>query len=347
MKDLQYMLYGIDLAKRANGANLSNPMVGAVLVHNKTIIGQGYHEVYGGPHAEINALNSVSAENKKFIPDSTLYVTLEPCSHHGKTPPCCDAIIKYAIPKVVIGCPDPNPMVSGRGIQKLKDAGIEVELSALVEEANVLIRPFRAHLAKRPYIILKCVKSRDHFMGKQGQQVWLSNDLTTHLSHVWRSQIDGILVGKNTVITDNPLLTVRGVTGKNPVRIVLDPNLSCPLESAIFRDNAEVIVFNNVKESQHGHIMYKLIEPGAEGLHKAVSKLFDLGIHVLLVEGGAQTLKGFISADLWDEARVIDTPHLLGDGIPAPNIEGRLDRKINIKDDCLTVIVREVTPRPT
>lgn len=347
MEDIQYMLYGFDLAHKAQGANLNNPMVGAVLVHNKTIIGQGYHEVYGGPHAEINALDSVSEENKKFISESTLYVTLEPCSHHGKTPPCCDAIIRHGIQKVVIGCPDPNPLVSGRGIKKLKDAGIEVHLSSLQEEANELIRPFRAHLEKRPYINLKCVQSRDYYMGKKGKQVWLSNKLSTHLSHLWRSQIDGILVGKNTVLTDNPQLDVRGISGKNPVRILIDSTLACPMDSAIFRNTAPVIVLNTIKEEKNGHISYILMEPGPEGLHKAVFKLFEFGIYTLLVEGGAQTLKGFIAACLWDEARVIDTAHYIKEGIAAPNIEGKLVRKINIAEDQLTIIYRDVTRRPT
>lgn len=341
MEDTRFMLHCIDLAKRADGNNEPNPMVGAVIVCHNQIIGEGYHEKYGESHAEINALRSVRAEHLHLLPQSTIYVSLEPCSHHGKTPPCADAIVKSGIRHVVIGTMDPNPLVAGRGIQKLRDAGITVVMSEKEEEARSLLRPFKAHLQKRPYVTLKCVKSYDHFMGKTGEYIWLSNSLSKAISHEWRDRTHGILTGKNTVITDNPALTTRVISGKNPVRVLIDPNLVCPEDRKIFNPPGHVIVFNTLENNVHNHITRVKINPGNTFEQELLEILYSMEIYHLLIEGGAFTLKSFLQKGLWDEARVINTPVVLQSGIPAPDITGKLHKKIPLGDNMLHVIYRD------
>jgi len=341
MMEIDYMSLCVDLALRGLGNTKSNPMVGAVLVYNHRIIGSGFHEKYGGAHAEINALRSVHPNDRDFIPQSCLYVTLEPCSHYGKTPPCSDAIIRSGIKKVVIGSIDPNPNVSGKGVQKLKNAGIQVTISGRQKETDDLIRPFKAHLQNRPYIILKCVKSRDHFIGRKGEKIWLSIPVSSKLSHLWRSECDGILVGKSTVLTDNPRLTVRELDGRNPTRILIDPNLSCPGHMHIFSSHDNVIVANHIKQGVSANIEHLLFHREEEMLPALVRELFRRHIYTLLVEGGAFTIQKFLEAGLWDEARVIDCPVTLGSGITAPNIEGVLAQEVDINGDTLMVIHRK------
>ncbi|MBK8820543.1 MAG: bifunctional diaminohydroxyphosphoribosylaminopyrimidine deaminase/5-amino-6-(5-phosphoribosylamino)uracil reductase RibD [Saprospiraceae bacterium] len=335
------MLRCLDLAVQSEGKNLSNPMVGAVLVFDDKIIGEGYHAFYGGPHAEVAAISSVKEENRKFISSSILYVSLEPCSHHGKTPPCTELIIRSGIKKVVIGSPDPNPLVSGNGKKVLEEHGIEVVISKHRNKAEELLLPFLAHLEKMPRVILKCVKSKDNYIGQKDKSIWLSNRQTDVVTHMWRSENDAILVGKNTVMSDNPTLTTRNVDGKNPIRIVIDPNLECDKNAAVFSKDGKIIVYNRLMSTQENNITYVQYEGEDLEISFMLKDLFSKGILYLLVEGGAYTLTKFLESGYWHEARVINTPHLLTEGIKAPDIEGRLLSKTNLGDNTIFRILNK------
>jgi diaminohydroxyphosphoribosylaminopyrimidine deaminase/5-amino-6-(5-phosphoribosylamino)uracil reductase len=342
MIDQKYMLRCFDLAARSIGKNIPNPMVGAVIVYKDQIIGEGFHEYFGGPHAEINAFNSLKPEHRPLLKESVMYVSLEPCSHHGKTPPCVDAIIRSGIPMVVIGTKDPNPLVSGSGIKKLTDAGIEVFMSNHFREAERLLIPFRAHLQKRPYIILKVVKSKDHFIGKKGQKIWLSNDKMKVISHMWRSESDAILVGKNTVLTDNPSLTTRYINGKNPVRIVIDQHLECNHDLNVFSYDSKVYHINGSLDKTQNHIIIQSFDFSSPWLKTCMEYLFSQNIFSLMVEGGAYTHQKFIEANLWDVAYIVETPHLLMEGIQAPDITGyQYQKPVKVGDNTVTKIFRE------
>lgn len=324
-----------DLAGMAGKATYPNPNVGAVLVYDSRIIGEGYHTAFGKDHAEIEALQSVAPEDKHLIPLSTLYVSLEPCSHFGKTPPCSLRIVQEGIKKVVIGCKDPNPLVAGRGISILLEHGIEVTGPVLENQAQQLIAPFVSNLNKKPYIILKWAKSKDNYIGQAGRQVWLSNQRTSLVSHKWRSEVHGILVGKNTVLTDNPSLTTRHYPGENPVRILMDSQLSLKGDFHIRNQEAPTWILNEIKDGHEGSIRFIKINNLKNPENTLLESLFENGIYILLVEGGAEILKYFIRNNLWNEARIINTPKLLGEGIPAPNLEGKLYKTQQIEDDII------------
>ena len=251
MKTHEYFMEKcIDLAKKGIQDVSPNPMVGSIIVYNNEIIGQGYHEKYGSNHAEVNAINSV--QDKSLLEKSTLYVNLEPCCHHGKTPPCTDLIIENKIPKVVIGCKDSYSKVSGNGIKKLRNNLIEVIDCVLDDKCRELNRRFFCyHEKKRPYIILKWAKSKDNFIAPINQEkpFWMTCKKSKKLVHSWRAEEDAILVGRKTVVADNPSLTVRMCEGKNPLRIVIDKELKLNEKSNVFDDQAETIVFNNIKSS--------------------------------------------------------------------------------------------------
>jgi diaminohydroxyphosphoribosylaminopyrimidine deaminase/5-amino-6-(5-phosphoribosylamino)uracil reductase len=240
----------LDLAMQGCGSVAPNPMVGAVLVYSNKIIGEGYHQQYGGPHAEVNCINSVLAENKKFIPNSTLYVSLEPCNHHGKTPPCSDLIIQHKIPELVIGCKDPFELVNGTGIEKLKKAGVNIHPFLLEKEAVELNkRFFHFHQKKRPYIILKWAQTDDGFIAlPKGIPLKISNEITDQLVHRWRSEEAAIIVGTNTAINDNPSLTNRLWGGANPIRIIIDKNLKVPTDHKIYDQSSVTYIFNEIEE---------------------------------------------------------------------------------------------------
>jgi diaminohydroxyphosphoribosylaminopyrimidine deaminase/5-amino-6-(5-phosphoribosylamino)uracil reductase len=341
MENPVYMLRCFDLALQSEGKNLANPMVGAVLVYNDKIIGEGYHAFYGGPHAEVIAVNSVAADNQSYIPFSTLYVSLEPCSHYGKTPPCTDLILRSGIKKVVIGTKDPNPLVSGKGVKFLEENGIEVIISELCHKAEELLLPFVAHLEKMPRVILKCVKSKDNYLGQKDKKVWLSNSQTDVVTHIWRSENDAILVGKNTVMADNPSLTTRNVDGKNPVRVLIDPNLECKTNFSIFSGEGTVIIYNKLKSKQVNNLTYVQYDTEDLQISFMLKDLFSKGILFLLVEGGAYTISKFLESGYWHEARVINTPHILSEGIKAPDIEGRLLSKNEIGDNTIFRILNK------
>jgi len=328
----------LDLAIQGLGAVSPNPMVGAVLVHEGRIIGEGYHEQYGRAHAEVRCINNVKEQDKPFIKESILYVSLEPCAHHGKTPPCADLIIANDIKHVVIGSSDPNPLVEGRGIAKLHNAGIEVTEHVLERECDFLNRRFMTfHTKHRPYIILKWAQSADGFFAPQEQrQQWLTNDYSRKLVHRWRTEEDAILIGTNTALIDDPQLTARLWDGRNPVRILIDMDLRVPPDSRIFNDDAMTIVYNGLKEGLEHGIVY--VRATRDGLPQQIaSDLYHRHVQSIIIEGGAYTLGQFIAAGLWDEARIFTSQSLLSAGIPAPQIEGAISDEQKLLDDTLVI----------
>ena len=321
----------IDLASKGFPIAMPNPLVGCIIVYRDKIIGTGYHQVYGENHAEVNAINSV--EDKSLLNNSTLYVTLEPCAHFGKTPPCANLIVQSKIPRVVIGSLDTFSEVNGKGIEALREAGVTVKTSVLEDECRALNkRFFTFHEKKRPYIILKWAKSSDGLIAPKNQTepFWMTGKESKKLVHQWRGEETAILVGKNTVIKDNPLLTTREIKGDNPIRILIDKNLSLATNYAVFNNEATTLVVNESKESQrHVKVDFNSFFPS---LMKA---LHQRGIQSLIVEGGAITLNSFIASNYWDEARVFTSKKILGNGIQSPVIELDINENTFIDNDKL------------
>lgn len=321
-----YMQRCLALARKGAGRVAPNPMVGAVLVCNDRIIGEGWHEVYGGPHAEVNCIHSVAENDKDLIEQSTLYVSLEPCSHFGKTPPCTDLIIKYDIPKVVIACRDPFIEVNGKGIERLRDAGVEVITGILEKEAiDCNKRFFTFHTRQRPFIILKWAQTADGWMGKKaGDRLLISNEYTNRLVHQWRGEEAAILVGTQTALADNPALTNRLSPGANPIRLVIDRNLQLPAGLQVFDGAVKTIVFNTLKQEKSEHLLFYKLGDEKNLLPQILQALYDMKILSVMVEGGAHTLQSFIDSGCWDEIRVIKSaapaPAFLNndEGIAAP-----------------------------
>ena len=308
----------INLAKKGIQDVSPNPMVGSIIVYNDEIIGQGYHEKYGSNHAEVNAINSV--QDKSLLEKSTLYVNLEPCCHYGKTPPCTDLIIENKIPKVVIGCKDSYSKVSGNGIKKLRNNLIEVIDCILDDKCKELNRRFFCyHEKKRPYIILKWAKSKDNFIAPINQEkpFWMTSEKSKKLVHSWRAEEDAILVGRKTVVADNPSLTVRMCDGKNPIRIVIDKELSLNKKSNVFDDQAETIVFNNIKSAIIDKTTY--LKADFNNLNEDIlNQLYNRDILSLIIEGGTTTINSFIEKNLFDEIRIFTTDKFLKKGINSP-----------------------------
>lgn len=326
MEEEKYMQRCIELAR--NGlCNVSpNPMVGAVIVCNGRIIGEGYHIRCGEAHAEVNAIRSVKDES--LLKQSTIYVSLEPCSHYGKTPPCADLIIEKQIPRIVIGCRDPFSKVAGRGIQKLRDAGREVIVGVLENECRHLIRRFITfNTLRRPYITLKWAESADGFIDinrMDGQPVVLSTPLTSMLVHKKRSESDAILVGRRTALLDNPSLSVRYWHGKNPVRLVIDKNLSLPPSLHLFNDHIPTLVFTSAERAKENCTEYITLDGKKDLLPQMMEELYARGLQALLVEGGAQLHQSFIDAGLWDEIFVEKAHTVLHSGVKAPEIWNKI-----------------------
>jgi len=310
----------ISLARKGALDVSPNPMVGCVIVNNGEIIGEGYHKEYGKNHAEVNAIHSV--KDKSELKNSILYVNLEPCCHHGKTPPCTDLIIKYNIPKVVIGCIDTFSKVSGQGIKKLKDNSVEVIYGVLKKDCIELNKRFFCyHIKKRPYIILKWAKSKDNFIAPINQEkpFWMTSEKSKKLVHSWRAEEDAILVGRKTVVADNPSLTVRMCEGKNPIRIIIDKELSLDKKSNVFDDQAETIVFNNIKSAIINKTTY--LKADFNNLNQDIlNQLYNRSILSLIIEGGTITINSFIEKNLYDEIRVFTTDKLLEKGIDSPKL---------------------------
>ena len=331
-----YMGKCLDLALKGLNKTLSNPMVGCVIVYNKKIIGKGYHKKFGDNHAEVNAINSV--KNKKLLKQSTLYVNLEPCSHFGKTPPCVDLIIKHQIPKVVIGSLDPFFKVSGNGIKKLENNGINVVVNILSDKNRELNKKFFTfHEKKRPYIILKWANSKDGFIAKinQKEPLWLTSRSSKKLVHKWRSEEIGILIGTETALKDNPSLTVREVNARNPIRLIIDQNLRLPKNLSVFNNDAKTFILTKKP------IFSNHIETDFNNLAESICKnLYNANIQSVLIEGGSKTLQTFIDANLWDEARVFTTKNKLNSGIKGPIFNFKPYSSQTIDVDTLEIFYR-------
>jgi len=322
--DDTYMQRCLQLALLGAGSVAPNPMVGAVLVYDNVIIGEGYHQQYGKAHAEVNCINSVGEQYKTVIEKSTLYVSLEPCAHFGKTPPCADLIIANKIPRVVIGCMDNYLEVNGRGIEKLRSAGIEVITGVLEREAVELNRRFFTfHQLLRPYIILKWAESKDGKIAKKDySKVAISSEYCNRLVHKWRSEEAAIMVGTNTALYDNPSLTTRLWEGNDPVRILLDRNLKIPASHHLLDGKTKTIIFNNSKSEEGEHIVYSKLVASESIIQQVLKKLYQLKILSVLVEGGAKLLQSLIDAGYWDEARVIVNEQLIiGEGVDGPSLK--------------------------
>ena len=319
-----FMRRCLQLAQYGGGYVAPNPMVGAVLVYDNKIIGEGYHHKYGDAHAEPNAINSVKA--KELIRKSTLYVSLEPCSHYGKTPPCADLIVRSGIPKVVIGTLDPNPKVSGRGVEILQNAGIEVVVGVMEEECFELNKRFFIyHEQKRPYVLLKWAQTADGFIDRNRTTnleppLLISNNITKQLTHKMRSENQSILVSTNTVLLDNPSLTVRNWSGKNPIRIAIDRQGRIPENYNILDGQVPTIIFTGDPKPDKHHVEYIKINFESDNLNEILRELYNRHIHSVLVEGGSKLLYSFIRSGLWDEANVEISPDKIHEGIPAPQL---------------------------
>ena len=332
----------LQLAAKGLGNVAPNPMVGCVIVNNGIIIAEGYHEFYGGPHAEPNAIKQVSDE---LLKASTLYVTLEPCSHHGKTPPCADLIICKGIKKVVVGNLDTNPLVSGKGIQKLKDAGIEVEFGVLDKECRELNkRFFTFHEKKRPYIILKWAQTQDGFISQVPlpeikENNWITSTESKHLVHQWRTEEQGILIGYNTLMADNPYLTARLAEGKNPVRLVLSNELDIPTDLHIFNSDAKTIIFNSILSEVKNNVTFVKIDWNNK-TQEVLDYCFKNGIASIIIEGGTNTINNFMNLNVWDEARVfINSTKIFENGIAAPTINLNNSILVDSGSDLLHIIL--------
>ena len=337
----KYIRRCVELAKNGLGTTYPNPLVGSVIVHNGKIIGEGWHKKSGEPHAEVNAVNSV--KEKSLLKESTIYVSLEPCSHFGKTPPCCDLIIENGIPNVVIGTVDPNIKVAGNGIKKLIEAGANVTIGILEKECNELNkRFFTFHEKKRPYIILKWAESQDGFIApstkSEQKPVWITNEFSRQLVHKWRSEEQAILVGTHTVVDDNPKLDVRDWTGNNPIRIVLDQNNRIPVDSHIFNNQTKTIVFSkSTALNQQENVNFEGIDFKKNIAQQILQILYKHQIQSVIIEGGRQTLQTFIDENLWDEVRIFIGNVTFDEGIKAPIIVLKNIKKHSVANDALII----------
>lgn len=347
----KYMQKCLELAEKGFGRVAPNPLVGAILVCNGKIAGEGYHQKYGETHAEANAIHSVN--DKELLQSSTLYVNLEPCTHHGKTPPCADLIIEKKIPHVVIGAPDPNPLVAGKGIDKLKASGCKVEVGVLEDKCRSLNRRFYTFFEKkRPYIILKWAQTKDGFISSKFRVVssdlkekiknysadWISNESSRKLVHKWRSEEQGIMVGTNTVLLDNPRLTVREYEGKNPARIIIDKWLRVPGYYHIYDKAAPSLIFNETMNKVEGNVELIKVKFDQDIAGQMMQELYTRNIQSVMIEGGELLFNTFISRNTWDEARVLIADKEFGKGVKAPDISGKnVSSQMDVDGDRLMV----------
>ena len=337
----------IQLAKNGLGTTYPNPLVGSVIVHKNTIIGEGWHYRSGLPHAEVNAINSV--KNKSLLSDATIYVNLEPCSHFGKTPPCADLIIDSGIKKVVIGSLDPNPTVAGRGVKRLMEAGCDVVVGILAAECdNLNKRFFTFHTKKRPYIILKWAETSDGFIApdkakrsEEPEPVWITNELSRQLVHKQRAIEHAILVGTRTVLDDDPSLTTRDWSGNSPIRIILDRDLSIRKIASVFNDEAEILVISEKTKGKSANISYAKANFSENVAQQICDILYDNNIQSVIIEGGAKTIQTFVDAQLWDEASVYVGNITFGSGLKAPRISNRKDSEMKITNNQLLSFINK------
>lgn len=338
--DEKYMNRCLELAKNGLPFAMPNPSVGAVIVYKNKIIGEGFTSPYGGSHAEVNAINSV--KDKSLLSKSTIYVSLEPCSHFGKTPPCCDLILKYKIPNIVIGIQDSNEKVCGKSIQKLKENGKNVRVGILENECyQSNIRFFTFHSKKRPYIILKWAESSDGFLSpktkNEQKSVWITNTYSRQMVHKWRSEEQAILVGTTTVLDDNPKLNVRDWNGNNPVRIVIDKSGKIN-EKHHVKDNSIKTIYITEKEDEISkeNCIFESVKFNERLPFYITEILYKHGIQSVIIEGGSKTLQTFIDAKLWDEARVFKGNSPIIEGTKAPKLDKNFKERIMIiKDELL------------
>lgn len=340
----KYIKRCVQLAQNGFGTTYPNPMVGSVIVYENQIIGEGWHKKAGEPHAEVNAIRSV--KDKRLLSKATIYVSLEPCSHFGKTPPCCDLIITHKIPNVVVGTVDPNEKVAGTGIQKLIAAGVNVTVGILQKECNELNkRFFTFHQKKRPYIILKWAETQDGFIAPEKKDhhertpIWITNPFSRQLAHKWRTEEQAILVGSQTVIDDNPKLNSRDWKGKNPTRVVIDLNNRIAKESFIFDHTVKTIVFNNSETNlSTENTTFERTNRNQNSIPQILAILYQNQIQSIIIEGGSQTLQSFLDQNTWDEARIFIGKSIFGTGTQVPHIQKTLATKIIIDSDELITI---------
>lgn len=336
----------IQLAKNGLGTTYPNPMVGCVIVHQNKIIGEGWHYKAGLPHAEVNAIASV--KDQSILPESTIYVSLEPCSHFGKTPPCSDLIISKGIKRVIIGTVDPFAKVAGNGIKRLMNAGCDVSVGILEKECNELNkRFFTFHTKKRPYIMLKWAETADQFIApsnmEKGAPIWISNTYSKQLVHKWRAEEQAILVGTNTVQMDNPKLNTRDWKGSNPTRVIIDLKNKINTNATIFADGIPTILITKTLPDSHipEHITYEKIDGNQDITTSICDLLYNHQIQSLIVEGGAITLQSFIDANLWDEAFVFSSHQRFLDGIKAPKLNKQPIKTSKILEDTLNFYIND------
>lgn len=319
MSDERYMRRALELAQLGGGCTSPNPMVGCVVVHNGRIIGEGWHQQYGGPHAEVNAVAAV--EDKSLLPESRVYVTLEPCSHFGKTPPCADLLISHGVKDVVICNTDPNPLVAGRGISKLTDAGAQVKVGVLEQEGLELNkRFFTFHAQKRPFILLKWAETADGFIAAANfKQEQISGPLARRLVHKWRTEEQAIMVGTRTALHDNPQLNVRAWHGPHPLRVVIDRTLQLPPHLHLFDGTQPTVVYTYEQQQDRENLYFVQLQEEAPLLPQIMQDLRQRNVLSVMVEGGTYLLESLLQANLWDEALVFKSQQkTLGEGIKAP-----------------------------
>ena len=332
--DALFMRRALDLALLGTGYARPNPLVGCVATHEGRIIGEGWHEQYGRPHAEVNTLASIA--DQALLKKSRVYVTLEPCAHHGKTPPCADLLIEKGVPEVVICNEDPFPLVAGRGIEKLRAAGVHVETGLLAEEGSWLNRRFFTfHKKKRPYLVLKWAETADGFLaGRYFQSVQISGPQAGLLTHKWRTEEQGILVGTRTALHDNPRLSARDWPGAQPTRLVIDKNLSLPPTHHLLDGTQPTVIYTYRQPHHATNLDLVMLSEADDLMPQVMADLYQRQIQSVLVEGGPTVLNALINAGLWDEIRVFRSPMKLGQGITAPRLgHGGLRNVENVGPD--------------
>ena len=346
MNDEYYMHRCLELAEKGLGNTSPNPLVGAIIVHKEKIIGEGYHQKYGGPHAEVNAIHSV--EDKSLLKDSKIYVSLEPCSHFGKTPPCANLIIESEIAEVIICNKDPHTKVAGKGIEFLKKNGVKVSCGTLEKEGEWINRRFfKFHRTQLPYVILKWAQTKNGLMDKTRVENdtgvnWITQPETKTIVHKWRAQEDAILVGANTVINDSPVLDVRHASGKNPVRLVIDPNNKIPDNHEFWNLKIPSVVFSKSKRVINSHTEFSLLRDNEDISSQVLKLLACRNIISVIIEGGKATLESFINNRLWDEARILTGKNNWDNGLVSPQVSGYTTEEFKLNTDQIRIITREI-----
>ncbi len=333
-QDVHFMSRALELAELGRGKVSPNPMVGCVIVHDNIIIGEGYHQQYGEAHAEVNAINAV--EDQSLLEASTVYVTLEPCAHHGKTPPCADLLVSKKVKRVVVGALDSNPLVGGKGLERMQQAGIDVNHGVLADTSRALNTRFFTFIEKRrPYIILKWAQTSDGFVARENfDSKWISGEASRSLVHQWRAEEDAIMVGTRTAKHDNPRLNVRAWSGKDPLRLVIDKSLTLNKALNLFDGSQPTVIYNDLVAKKEMNLEYVKVE-GQDYLPEILSDLYTRKIQSVIIEGGGSLLNSCLKAGLWDEARIFTAPVNFDAGVSAPELQGNRIDSLTIGEDQL------------